>query len=252
VPAVGQASKILLALARHQTGKMTLTEICRTVGIHNSKGYSILNTLQKFSLVQRDPASKAYSLGLGLVFLSQKVLDNLDLRQAALPYLRRLASQTNSTAFLGLISGNYFYVAAKDQGNQRLGINFRLGHRFPLAWGAHGKAIIAFQSEEEKELILGKDRLLLQTGQSECDPDLLEQETIKCQKKGYAMDLDQTQSGIRAVAAPVFGPLSKLIGAFVVVGTFPKEIADQYGQYVAKEGREFSLSMEGYNSGRIA
>ena len=82
VPAVEQATQILLALARQQSGKMSLTEVCKTVGIHNSKGYSILNTLQKFALVQRDPETKAYSLGLGLVFLSQRVLDTLDLRQA--------------------------------------------------------------------------------------------------------------------------------------------------------------------------
>ena len=42
VPAVEQASRILMALAQNRSSKMTLTEICGVVGIHKSKGYSIL------------------------------------------------------------------------------------------------------------------------------------------------------------------------------------------------------------------
>lgn len=60
---------------------MTLTEICGVVGIHKSKGYSILNTLRQFAFVQRSSDSKTYSLGPGLLFLSSKVLNNMDCRK---------------------------------------------------------------------------------------------------------------------------------------------------------------------------
>ena len=157
VPAVEEASRILITLARNNSGKMTLTQIRKEVGIHNSKAFSILNTLQKFGFVQKDPVTKTYSLGMGLIFLSQKVLDTLDLREAASPFLSRLSSGTNSTAFLGLISGNYVYVAAKDEGSQAVAVTFRIGQRFPLFWGTHGKAILAFLSEEERSEILASD-----------------------------------------------------------------------------------------------
>ena len=91
VPAVEEASRILITLARNNPGKMTLTQIRREVGIHNSKAFSILNTLQRFGFVQKDPVTKTYSLGMGLIYLSQKVLDTLDLREAAAPFLSRLS-----------------------------------------------------------------------------------------------------------------------------------------------------------------
>jgi DNA-binding IclR family transcriptional regulator len=47
VPAVDQASRILLSLTKSPSAKVNLTDICKSVGIHKSKGYSILNTLQK-------------------------------------------------------------------------------------------------------------------------------------------------------------------------------------------------------------
>ena len=105
VPAVEEASRVMITLARNNPGKMTLTQIRKEVGIHNSKAFSILNTLQKFGFVQKDSVTKTYSLGMGLIFLSQKVLETLDLREVASPFLSRLSSGTNSTAFSGINFG---------------------------------------------------------------------------------------------------------------------------------------------------
>ena len=245
VPAVDEASRVLIALARDNSGKMTLTQIRSAVGIHNSKAFSILNTLQRFGFVQKDPVSKTYSLGMGLIFLSQKVLDSLDLREAAASFLSRLSSETNSTAFLGLISGNYVYVAAKDEGSQAVAVTFRIGQRFPLFWGTHGKAILAFLPEDERSQILAGDNLSFRVHGSAPHLQDLEAELTLCRETGYAIDLDETKVGIRSVAAPVFGPTAKLIGAFVVIGTFPGDVVKEYGKRVAREARKFSQSMEG-------
>ena len=245
VPAVEEASRILITLARNNSGKMTLTQIRREVGIHNSKAFSILNTLQQFGFVQKDPITKTYSLGMGLIYLSQKVLDTLDLREAASPFLSRLSSGTNSTAFLGLIAGHYVYVAAKDEGSQAVAVTFRIGQRFPLFWGTHGKAILAFLPEEERSEILASDGLAFRGYGSAYDLHDLKHELTSCRRSGYAVDLDETKIGIRSVASPVFGPTAKLIGAFVVIGTFPGDLAGDYGRRVAREAQIFSQSLEG-------
>lgn len=240
VPAVEQASRILLALAQGPVGKMTLTEICRAVGIHKSKGYSILNTLQHFAFVDRSPDSKTYSLGPGLLFLSSKVLNNLDLREAVAPVLQELSFKTNSTAFLGLISDSNVFVVAKDEGMQDIGVTIRLGHRFPLAWGAHGKTILAFLPEAGRRKLLETSKPYFHGNQSRFDPDRFEREMVECRNAGFAVDLGEMKSGVNAVAAPVFGPARKLIGALVVLGTFRKESAGRYGSVVSEAARKFS------------
>lgn len=245
VPAVEQAARILLALAQDVSGKMTLTEICGTVGIHKSKGYSILNTLQRFAFVERSPDSKIYSLGIGLLFLSNKVLSNLDPREAAAPLLRELSVETSSTAFLGLISGDHLFVVAKDEGVQDIGVTIRLGHRFPLSWGAHGKSILAFLPESERERVLSGPKLYFHGSPSQYDPARLKRELAACRKRGFAEDLGGMQAGIHAVASPVFGPGEKLIGSLAVVGTFPKEVAKRYGARVAGAAHTFSRVIGG-------
>ncbi|MGO9572193.1 MAG: IclR family transcriptional regulator [Desulfomonilaceae bacterium] len=240
VPAVEQASRILVALAENQSRKMTLTEICGVVGIHKSKGYSILNTLQQFAFVQRSSDSKIYSLGPGLLFLSSKLLSNMDFREAVAPVLQELSSQTGSTAFLGLISDSHVFVVAKDEGTQDIGVTIRLGHRFPLTWGAHGKSIISFLPEAERKNVLASSKSYFHGTPSTFDPSLLEQEMSECRKTGYAADLGDMISGIHAVASPVFGPGGKLIGSLAIVGTFPKDLATRYGADVAAAARKFS------------
>lgn len=245
VPAVDQASRILITLARHPSGRMTLTEICRAVGIHFSKGFSILSTLQAHHLVHKDPVSKVYTLGMGLIFLSQKVLDNLDLRKESEPFLARITEATGCTAFLGLIVEESFYVAAKDQGRAVVGVAFRLGHRFPLFWGAHGKAILASFPEEERRAILRSGEVRIKDRSPEGDWKALEQELAACDRDGYAVDLEESEQGIRVLASNVFGPTSNLIGAFVVIGTFPQDLVAKFGEFLASEARDFSRLLRG-------
>ena len=52
VPAVEQACRIIFSMAGNGASQMGLTEICSQVGIHKSKAYSILQTMQAFGLVQ--------------------------------------------------------------------------------------------------------------------------------------------------------------------------------------------------------
>ena len=224
---------------------MTLTEICSAVGIPKSKGYSILNTLRHFAFVRKSSHDKTYALGPGLLFLSSKILDNLDLREIVSPVLSELAHETNSTAFLGLISGDHLIVVAKDEGTQEIGVTIRLGHRFPLAWGAHGKAIMAFEQEEHRERILSGSRLYLHGKRTEFEPNRLKRELSECKKKGFAVDPGDMKGGVRAVASPVFGPGEKLIGAIVVVGTFSRNYTQKYGTILASAADNFSMSIGG-------
>jgi DNA-binding IclR family transcriptional regulator len=243
VPAVDQASRILLTLAQNQSGKMSLTEICGEVSIHKSKGYSILNTLQQFAFVQRSSDSKTYSLGPGLLFLSSKVLNNMDFREVVAPVLRELALRTKSTAFLGLISGSHVFVVTKDEGNQDIGVTIRLGHRFPLTWGAHGKSIMTFLPGAKRKDILASSKPYFHGTPSSFDASRLEQEMAQCRKTGYAMDLGEMKMGVHAVASPVFGPGEKLIGSLAIVGTFTRDLATSYGADVAAAAKKFSESV---------
>ena len=99
MPAVQQALRLLMALVRKAPTRLKLTDLCRMVGIHRSKGYAILNTLSAFGFVQREPEGKRYGLGPGLIRLGRAALENLNFKELADPLLAGLASETGNPAF---------------------------------------------------------------------------------------------------------------------------------------------------------
>ncbi len=241
VPAVEQAAKVLVLLARSHAPRLTLTEICRAGGIHKSKGYNILQALSRFGMVEKDARSKTYALGPGLVYLARRFLDRLDMGEVVAPWLRTLAAETRMTAFFGMISAEQVFVVAKEEGGEgRIGVTLRLGHRFHMTAGAHGKAIVAFLPQEEREAVLSRKRLFFFGEDARVDLVRLHRELALCRRRGYAEDAGEFHPGIYAVSAPVAGHLDRIIGCLVLVGAAAPEPGFEPGPKVAAAAREVS------------
>ena len=240
VPAVEQASRVLFHLASSPQFKMRLTDICNRVGISKSKGHSILSTLKQFELVDQDPQTKTYSLGPGLIFLSQRVLDSLDYPDIAAPFLENLARETSGTAAFGLIGGSHIFIVAKHEGNQSLGFRLTLGHRVHFTLGAHGKAIVAFMDEAEREKLLAKKNLHFYGERTRGNLNHLRAEIAQCQTRGFAQDAGEIIPGINVVSAPVFGVGERILGILTVIGTYEGAKIQEYGPLVASAAKQIS------------
>lgn len=243
VPAVEQASRILFCLAEADSSHLSLTEICSQVGIHKSKAFSILRTLQQFGLAQRSTEGRGYALGPGLIGLSRRFLDNLSAPALAEPLLEELAKKTGTTAALGLIADKNVFVAAKHEGGRAIVVTMRVGHRFPLTYGCHGKAIAAFLPKEELDLLLRDRKIYFQGDPARFDRAKTMADIERCRKDWFAEDTEETAPGLNAVAAPVLGPHGRPIGYIVVLGLPSAEATHQCGPLVAEAGKALSRQL---------
>jgi DNA-binding IclR family transcriptional regulator len=243
VPAVEQAGRVLFSLADATSSHMSLTEICAQVGIHKSKAFSILHTLQGFGLVQRNSDGKGYALGTGLIALSRRVLDNLNAPRAAEPILAELAKKSGGTAALGLIADKSVFVAAKQEGGRDIGYTMRIGYNFPLTYGSHGKAIAAFLPQEDLDKLLQNGGLYFHGKPNKFDRAHLEAELDHCRRDGYATDFGEMRAGINTVASIVFGPAGTPIGYIVVVGLLSKKATEKFGPEVAQAAKLLSRQL---------
>ena len=244
VPAVQQGAEILICLAKSSTFKMRLTDICHEVGIHKSKGYSILHTLKNFGFVEKDPQTKTYSLGPSLIFLSGRVLDNIYNQEKVTPFLESLAKETQSTSFFGLIVDNHLFVIAKHEAYSAVNITIRLGYRFPLTYRSHGKAIVAFLPQEEREQLLTSEKFWFY-GDGDNSPlnmERLREELVRCREVGYAQDVGNQYPQYNSVAAPVFGHNGKVVACLVVVGVFDESVVEHHGHKVAECAKKVSYT----------
>lgn len=243
VPAVEQASRVLFCLAGNSSSQMSLLEICDQVGIHKSKAYSILQTLQKFGLVQRFSDRKGYALGPGLITLSRKVLDDFNAPRLAEPLLEELATKFSGTATLGLISDRMVFVAAKNEGGVDIGVTLRIGHRFPLTYGSHGKVIASSLPVKQLETLLKDPKLYFHGGPDKLDRGRLEKELAQCRRDGFALDLGEMKPGINSVAAAVFGPGETPVGYIALIGLFSNEAARESGPLVSRAAKTLSQQL---------
>ena len=243
VPAVEQACRIMFSMAGNSSVQMTLLEICAQVGIHKSKAYSIIQTMQAFGLVQNQGDRKGYSLGPALIGLSRKVLDDLNAPRLAEPYLKELATQFGCSATFGMIAGNSVFVVAKHEGGMDVGITLRTGQRFPLTYGSHGKAIAAFMPEADLETVLREPKLFFHGATEKLDRERLQQELARCREDGFALYLGDMKAGLNAVAVPVFGPAQVPLGYIALVGLFSEQEARDSGPRVVAAGKALSRQL---------
>ena len=243
VPALEQALRVLFRMAQAESAHMNLTEICEEVGMHKSTAFCILHTLRKYGLVQTSGRGQGYTLGPGLIGLSRRFLDTLSAPKLAEPLLAELATKAGATAALGLIADKNVFVAAKHEGGRVIGITMRVGHRFPLTYGCHGKAIAAFLPEKELDTLLQDEEPYFHGDPSKFDRDRLNEEMSRCRRDWFAEDLEEMVPGLNVVAAPVLGPNERPIGYIAVLGLLSAEAARECGPLVAEAGKTMSRQL---------
>ncbi len=240
VPAVDQSMRLLQCLAKSSNQKMTLTEICDRLELSKSKGYTILNTLIQYDFIEKDSQTKTYRLGLGIVYLARNVLNSIDIRDIVSPELKKLAMETGLTAHFGTRTDSRVYIIAKEESNENFGYNMRVGVNHPLTYGAHGKAIVAFMSEEDRQQVLEQEELCFYGYNKPVDMERLEKELEGCQQKGYAIDQGDTNPDIRAICSASLDGENKVVGSVILIGVFRAPKIKTYGPLVVKAAARIS------------
>jgi len=228
-PAVEQAAQLLLCLGKNMSNDMGVTAICNEIGIHKSKGYSILNALAKYDMIIKDEITKTYCLGPALLPLAKKAKEKLDITVIAKHHLQKLATSTNTSVLLGIISNDQFYIAGKYDGNAKLSVTVRQHQSLHITHGAHGKAIFPFLSPTDQQRLLKSNILLFHGDTQDFDKKKLEEEAQFCLDHGYAVDNGKITMGIKAISSPVFDHNNRVTAAIVLVGTFNEPQFEKLG-----------------------
>jgi DNA-binding IclR family transcriptional regulator len=240
VPAVDQAIRVMLCLADGAGNPKSLTDICLEVGIHRSKAFSVLNTLQEHGFVKKNPNRKGYVLGPGLLTLAGKLLANLSLPRVVEPVLYDLAKKAGVTVAMGLISDDETFVVAQFEGAPGIGISSPIGYVTPITYGAHGKAIAAFLPEAALKELLNKKDLYFYGTPDKYNKARLLRELTGCRSNGYAVELGDIKPGVNAIAACILDQNAKPVGYITLVGFFTREEAHRLGPLAVDAAKTIS------------
>jgi DNA-binding IclR family transcriptional regulator len=204
--------RVLEALSEADTSSATLTTLSRALGMHRTTVFRILGTLRARGYVSRDHETDRYRLGVRVLTLASSVLEDLDIRQAALPGLQELNRATRELVYLTVLDQGEVITVEHLESDQALTLRARIGARRPLHCTASGKALIAHLPEREVDALLGAN-LASYTPRTITRPEALHQQLAEVRERGFSWDDEEFIEGVRCVAAPVFGMDGRVVGA---------------------------------------
>ena len=220
VQTIERASSILDILGQSPNG-ISIRELSSKIKLPKGTIHRLLSSLSYFGYVRQDPKTRNYLLGFKLVELGNLLLNQLDLRKEAEPFLKDLAERTKETVHMVLLDRNevvYIDKVETDQHTSGLRMASRVGLRNPAHSSAVGKVLLAHFSEEELNNFTKEKGLLKRTENTITDPGRLREHLSIVRAQGYAIDDEENEKGIRCVAAPIYNEVGKPVAAMSISG----------------------------------
>jgi IclR family KDG regulon transcriptional repressor len=216
IRAVSRALDVLLCFSR-ESPELTLTEISERVKLHKSTVHRVLATLENAGFLEHDPATAKYRLGLRLLELASLVLEHVDLRRQAWPYLVRLAHEYRETVDLGILNGTDIIYLEVIESPQRVKLAVARGQRLPVCCTASGKAMLAFLPEKQVRQIMvqGLNRY---TEHTIVSPENLLADLRVAHERGFAISQAEYEEDIHAVAAPILSIRQEPLAVVALAG----------------------------------
>jgi IclR family KDG regulon transcriptional repressor len=187
--------------------------------IPKSSAHVIVLTLERMGYLKRENGTRRYKLGLKICSLGRGLMNDLALPEIALPHMRWLVEQTRLTSHLGVLEKGHIVFIQKIDGPGMVKFDTHVGKRAEVHCTGLGKVLLAFSNEQLVRDSLSVGSFVKYTEATITSPTNFHKELVRVKQRGYAIDDEEEEAGVRCVAAPVFNPLGELVSALSVTGT---------------------------------
>jgi DNA-binding IclR family transcriptional regulator len=217
IQVLDRALAVLEALS--QSGPdLTLIQISQSLELHKSTAHRLIMVLERHKLVEKNSSTGKYRLGLKLFELGTKAVSRLDLRERARPYLEKVVLATRETVHLCILDDTEVVYMDKIEPTRSVRMASSVGRRNPAYCTAVGKAMMAYLPVEQVEAIVKKQGLPPLTKNTITSLRELKAELARIRIRGYAIDDEENEEGVRCVGCAVRGYSGEPIAAISVSG----------------------------------
>lgn len=201
------------------TGPIGLVDLSTRIGLHKSTVHRLLLSLICMGYVTQDENNK-YRLTYKLMEISSRALAGMDEVTIAHPYLEKLANECRETVHLVECRGcEVVYIDKVTpiiRNDSAIRMASQIGLSRPMYSSGVGKAILAQLPEEEVKFIWENSVIEKKTEYTITSLNALMQELKKIRERGYALDNEENEIGVRCIAACIFDYRGKVKNAFSI------------------------------------
>ena len=192
-----------------------VTEIASRVGLHKSTVSRILATFEQEHLVERDPETRRFRLGLGLIAVAGPLLAELEERRVAYPVLRELTDQTGETSALMVWNGTESMCVEQIASRQQIKHSTPLGARYQDAMSASVQVFLSAEPAERVRALL-RSGTITYPGLDEASLDGYQIKLGDVARRGWAINYGESSIDEVGVAAPVFDHRGDIVAAVLI------------------------------------
>ena len=185
------------------SSELRLKDIAEKLDIDKSTIHRFLKTLLKYNFVRINPSNKKYSLGLKFLNTATKIIDSIDIRNIAHPYLIELEKSSNETIHLTTFDGKRVVYIDKIESIKPIRMYSRIGNVAPINCTAAGKAILAFQKNGIVNSIIESLDFIPLTKNTITNKEDFIKNLEDIRNKGFAIDDSEHEENICCIAAPI-------------------------------------------------
>jgi IclR family transcriptional regulator, acetate operon repressor len=234
VRSVRTTFRILEAVADNQP--IGLSELARRLDLPKSTVQRSLATLADLGWISAAGSDiTRWTLGRRARILGEKVDDQARIRDAAMPSLSELNSETLETIHLTVVEDSTMRLIDRMESRHELRFVRPIGSRAPLHAASSGKAVLAHLPEAEV-LAYFENGLQQVTSHTITDRDELTREFKLIRERGYAIADQELADGIVSIAACIRPRGGRPIAALSISGPsfrIGENVRAEYGEKVA-------------------
>lgn len=201
VQSVERAFELLELIAR-AGGEAALSEIAAETSLPLPTIHRLLRTLVGIGYV-RQLANRRYSLGPRLIRLGE--VANRQLGALSTPILKSLVTELGESANIAVLDGDMVTYISQAQSPHSMRMITEVGRRSSLHGTGVGKAILAELDDERVQRLVNQAGMLKQTPKTIASMDQLFAELTTIRSRGYAIDEEEQELGVRCLAMAVPG-----------------------------------------------
>ena len=229
------------------TGSIGLMDLSATLSLNKTTAHRVLNSLIYMGYAKQDPATGKYEPTFKIVDIANRIMSKVDIVQTVRPYLRKLMEASGETVhFVERDGTDAVYIDKVESFNNGMQMVSRIGSRIPLYCSGVGKAMLAQMDSWEAEEVWNASGVSPLTEHTITDYGKFQQELAQIQQRGYALDNEENQIGVRCIACSLKDPAGIPKYAFSISAPTSRmndERIRELAFYVHEAGKEMAESL---------
>ena len=221
---VRNAARVLKAFSSKKRS-YGVTELARELDLSTSTTHRLLHTLALEHLVEQDPETGRYHLGLAIYDLVA-ASTTADLTQAVLPPMTVLRHRTGETVQCGVLDGREVVYVERLESPRTLRLFIDIGRRNWAHSTGTGKALLAALDPGALDRLLSGWDMPQLTEATVTSEAALRAELNETRQRGYAINRNESEFGALSVGAAVLDRARRPVAAISVAGPTERMTAD--------------------------